>query len=336
MIWPILHPKSFVTKYLVIICENLWIKITFLKKRTQFFPVFSPKTTIPPKNEPKTNPIQTQTNPNCKTPRMNLFPVLTKRYEKPMIGLESKQTQNEPKFIMNNVTVISALGDNYIYLCRYAEKKAFVVDPGDASAVEAEIQKQKVELTHILLTHHHFDHTAGAAELKKKYGCEVITAGKSLLKIGEMNVEIIATPGHTKDSVCYYVSSGQERAVFTGDTLFVGGCGRPMECSRQVMWRSLEKLAALPDETEVYCGHNYTLDNYQFALSIEPENQEVKKCIADLEAGRCCVPSTIGREKKTNILLRAGCVRVKAALGMEGASEEEVFAELRSKKNAWG
>jgi hydroxyacylglutathione hydrolase len=227
------------------------------------------------------------------------------------------------------------MGDNFIYLYRYGQKQAFVVDPGQAGVVEAEIQKQKVELTHILLTHHHFDHTAGAAELKNKYCCEVIIGGEPL-KLDETNIEIIDTPGHTKDSVCFYVTHKNERAIFTGDTLFVGGCGRPFECSAETMWQSLQKLAALPDETEVYCGHDYTLDNYQFTLSIEPDNSEVKKCIADLEAGKYCVPSTIGREKKTNILLRAGCVRVKVVLGMEDATSENVFAELRKRKDVWG
>ena len=236
----------------------------------------------------------------------------------------------------NTVTVISALGDNFIYLCRYGAKEAFVVDPGDARVAEAAVKKQDVKPTHIFLTHHHFDHTAGAAELKKKYGCEVIAGGEPSLRLGETDIEIIVTSGHTKDSVCYYVASGHDKAVFTGDTLFVGGCGRPMECSRQQMWKSLEKLMALPDGTLVYCGHDYTLDNYHFALSIEPDNSEVKKCIADLKAGKCPVPSSIGREKKTNILLRAGCDSVKAALGMEGAAAEEVFAELRRRKDIWG
>ena len=151
--------------------------------------------------------------------------------------------------MMNNVTVISAMGDNFIYLCRYAQGKAFVVDPGDARSVEAEIQKQALKLTHILLTHHHFDHTGGVAELKTRYDCEVVGSTHSSVRLGGIEIEIIATPGHTKDGVCYYVSDGQEKAVFTGDTLFVGGCGRPMEASRQVMWKSLEKLAALPDES---------------------------------------------------------------------------------------
>ena len=238
--------------------------------------------------------------------------------------------------MMNNITVISAMGDNFIYLCRYAQGKAFVVDPGDARSVEAEIQKQALKLTHILLTHHHFDHTGGVAELKTRYDCEVVGSTHSSVRLGGIEIEIIATPGHTKDGVCYYVSDGQEKAVFTGDTLFVGGCGRPMEASRQVMWKSLEKLAALPDETLVYCGHDYTLDNYNFALSIEPDNAAVKRCIADLKAGKCPVPSSIAQEKQTNILLRAGCDSVKAALGMEGTSDEEVFAELRSRKNRWG
>lgn len=237
---------------------------------------------------------------------------------------------------MNNVTVISALGDNFIYLCRYAQNKSLVIDPGDSRAVEAEIKKQNIEPTHIFLTHHHYDHTGGASELKKKYGCEIISAGKRLPKLGDINIEVIKTPGHTQDGVCFYITSGDEKAVFTGDTLFVGGCGRPMECSRQEMWRSLGKLIALPDETLVYCGHDYTLDNYNFALSIESGNLEIKKSIEELKTGKCCVPSSIGREKKTNIFLRAGCDSVKKAVKMEGAKAEEVFAELRKRKDVWG
>ena len=102
------------------------------------------------------------------------------------------------------------------------------------------------------------------------------------------------------------------------------------------MWRSLEKLTVLPEETEVYCGHNYTLDNYQFALSIEPDNQDVEKCITELKSGKSPVPSTIGKEKKTNVLLRAGRAHVKVAVGMEGAAAEDVFAEIRKRKDAWG
>jgi hydroxyacylglutathione hydrolase len=223
---------------------------------------------------------------------------------------------------MNNITVIRALGDNFIYLYRYAESKAFVVDPGDAHPVAQAAEQQQLEITHILLTHHHFDHTGGVSELKSKYNCEVIDSPQSPLQLSDVKIEIIPTPGHTKDGVCFCISDKQNKSVFTGDTLFVGGCGRVMGADMATMFESLQKLKALPDETLVYCGHDYTLDNYEFAISVLGPDEKIEKAKAEIEAGVSCVPSSIAKEKQANIFLRT--------------QTAEEFAELRHKKDAWG
>jgi len=176
---------------------------------------------------------------------------------------------------MESVIEITALSDNYIYIYRYGKNNAFVVDPGDARSVFNELEKYNISLTYIFITHHHYDHTGGVQELKKKTGSKLVSSEKAeILHIGEVNIKTIPTPGHTRDSVCYYIEpSKQDHGIlFTGDTLFIGGCGRPMECDSSTMWSSLKKLKALPDETVVYPGHDYTEENYEFALTIEPHN----------------------------------------------------------------
>ena len=186
---------------------------------------------------------------------------------------------------------ILTFGDNYIYLCRTADGGAFVVDPGQAPVVLAALKTGGGRLTHILLTHHHGDHTGGAARLRELTGCPVVgadrvevpvidtiaTSGEEFA-IGGLHVQTIATPGHTRDSVCYYlpVQAGNPTPmIFTGDTLFVGGCGRVFECDAGTMWRSLKALAALPEETQVYCGHEYTVENYRFATKFFPARRRV-------------------------------------------------------------
>ena len=256
---------------------------------------------------------------------------------------------------MANATIILTCGDNYIYLYPYDESRAFVVDPGDASAVSSALGMQGLTLTTVLLTHHHWDHTAGVAELKSQTGCEVVgpneqrigsidrvvTEGDALT-LGTSEITVLATPGHTRTSVCFLMTPdpGEPGVIWTGDTLFVGGCGRPMECDASVLWQSLARLAALPDETLVYCGHDYTAENYEFALTIEPDNQAVQKRLSDVERAaadsRPSVPSTIVQERATNIFLRAGEASVGTALGMSVAEPEQVFTELRRRKNLFG
>ena len=244
---------------------------------------------------------------------------------------------------MEKVITIPALGDNYIYLYRYDEKNAFVVDPGEARAVLKALEKHSLNLTHALATHHHFDHIAGIKEIKGKTGCDVIAANKTgTLTIGDMDIQIIDTPGHTQDSVCYYAqpAGDQEAVLFTGDTLFIGGCGRPIDCDARTMWNSLQKIAALPDETLVYPGHDYTEENYEFALTIEPDNGVIKKYLQMVQEwqrqGKLTVPSSIGQERATNVFLRSDDSEIKAALNMSNAKASQVFAELRRRKNIFG
>jgi len=256
---------------------------------------------------------------------------------------------------MDSVITIPALGDNFIYLYRYNRSNALVVDPSDASLVLGTLKEHSLDLTTILATHHHWDHTAGTIELKKKTGCKVIGPDKQripgidcvvkdgeILTIGNIKIQVIATPGHTRTAVCYYVqpsNNNKNGILWTGDTLFIGGCGRILECDARSMWDSLLKLASLPDDTLIYCGHDYTVENYQFALSIEPDNQAVKQCLSEVRqaqrAGRQTVPSTMSRERTTNPFLRADTPELKTALNMPQAQALEVFAELRRRKDGF-
>jgi len=244
---------------------------------------------------------------------------------------------------MEPVITIPALGDNYIYLYCYYQNNAFVVDPGDARAVLEALEKYRLNLTDALTTHRHFDHTAGIEDLKKKTGCKVIVGEiAEIFRIDNVIIQIIDTPGHTQDSVCYYVQPSEKHnsVLFTGDTLFIGGCGRPIECDASIMWNSLQKIAALADDTLVYPGHDYTEENYEFALTIEPNNKVVKKCLQIIKEwqklDKPTVPSSIGQERVTNVFLRADDPEIKSALDMPNATAVEVFAELRRRKNAFG
>ncbi|MHC4595051.1 MAG: hydroxyacylglutathione hydrolase [Planctomycetota bacterium] len=244
---------------------------------------------------------------------------------------------------MEPVITIPALGDNYIYLCHYHQNNAFVVDPGDAGVVLKALEQHRLNLTDVLVTHRHFDHTAGMEDLKKKTGCRITGSEETgMFEIVGVNIQLITTPGHTRDSVCYYVQLSEEHSglLFTGDTLFIGGCGRPIECDAQTLWHSLQKLAALPDDTLVYPGHDYTEENYEFALTIEPDNPAVKLRLDQIRQaqsqGLPTVPSTILQEKTTNVFLNANKPDIKAALNMPASTAAEVFSELRRRKNIFG
>jgi len=256
---------------------------------------------------------------------------------------------------MTDVITIKVPGTNFIYLHRCGPDRAFVIDPGNAPAVLEALQTHHLTLTAILVTHHHWDHVGGAADLQRKAHCELIGGGPTLipapdrmvadgdlLDIGAVTIQVIATPGHTQNSVCYHVPGrpGTQATVYTGDTLFVGGCGRLLEGDARTMWQSLRKLAALPEETLVYCGHDYALENYEFAVTVAPGHRPIRERLAEvqktIEYGRPTVPSTIGQEKATNIFLQADHPQIRAALGLPEARPEEVFAELRSRKDLFG
>ncbi len=256
---------------------------------------------------------------------------------------------------MTTVTTIKALGTNFTYVHRYGERDAFVLDPGSVSGVLETVEQHDLVLTAILVTHHHWDHVAGAEDLRRKMHCELIGVDSTLLPrpdrivaegdvltFGDVSVQVVATPGHTRNSVCYYVlgPSGTSGVAYTGDTLFVGGCGRLLECDAATMWRSLQKLVALPDDTLVYCGHDYALENYEFAVSMDPTNRRFQQRLSEVqktaEYGRLTVPSTVAQERATNIFLLADDPRLRAVLGMPDAAPADVFSELRSRKDAFG
>ncbi len=250
-----------------------------------------------------------------------------------------------------DIALLPCHADNYAVLLHHAASgHAAVVDTPDGAAIEAEVDRRGWRLTHILTTHHHADHTEGHARLKAKYGCTVIApaaeAGMipgtdvrvhdgAIFTFADRDVMVIATPGHTKGHVAYYLAA--DGIVFAGDTLFALGCGRVFEDAPEVMWRSLQKLADLPPDTAVYCGHEYTQANARFALTIEPDNsalQERARIIDALRArGAPTIPTSIGLELTTNPFLRTGEPAVKAAVGLPAAPAAQVFAEIRARKD---
>lgn len=224
------------------------------------------------------------------------------------------------------------------------------IDAPEAGRIEAAREEAGWPLTHILVTHHHADHTGGIAELKEATGCKVVgprveaaripaldqpVAGGDVIKLGSLEVRVIDTPGHTKGHVSYWIPAA--RVVFVGDTLFSLGCGRLLEGDARMMWASLSKLMALPPETQFYCGHEYTLANARFALTIDPDNPALKQRLKDVEAlraaGKPTLPSTIGAELAANPFLRAADPGIRKRLGLEGRADWEVFAEIRARKD---
>lgn len=256
---------------------------------------------------------------------------------------------------MDSVIIIPAFSDNLAYLYRYNQSSAFAVDPSDSSRVLSILGQYNLDLKMILVTHHHWDHITGANELKNRTGCKIVGGDKQripgidcivengqTLSAGNVSIKVIATPGHTRTSVCYYLQPSNDNKnsiLWTGDTLFIGGCGRLLECDAQSMWNSLLKLASLPDDTFVYCGHDYTLENYEFALSIEPDNQAVKQRLYQVKQaqrqGNLTVPSTILQERTSNPFLRADTAELKNALDMPKAKAVDVFAQLRRRKDTF-
>jgi hydroxyacylglutathione hydrolase len=247
-----------------------------------------------------------------------------------------------------------ALEDNYIYVYRYDGRMALVVDPGDADPVLDFVSQEGIEIRAVLNTHYHLDHVGGNETLKTTTDCEVIGPDKSRIpsldrvvtggeriSFGPVEIEVISTPGHTESDVSYFMKGGPKPesapVVWTGDTLFIGGCGRLFGGGAKALYGSLNRLAALPEETLVYCSHEYGADNYRYALTVEPDNEIVQARYDELLAlrreGHPTVPSTMGEEKKSNIFLRAASKDVKAALQMADRNPFDVFVELRKRKD---
>ncbi|MFH1806940.1 MAG: hydroxyacylglutathione hydrolase [Pseudomonadota bacterium] len=250
-----------------------------------------------------------------------------------------------------DVILIPNRSDNYIYLVRCAQTgTTAVVDPGDAGPVIAELEKRNWDLDLILNTHHHNDHTGGNAGLQDRYKARLIgpdaESGKieglddtvfegDTVKIGLLLGEVIDVPGHTSGHIAFYFPDIQ--TLFSGDSLFALGCGRLFEGTPEQMWQSLCKLRRLPDDTQIYCGHEYTQSNARFAVTIEPDNAALQARAVAIDtlraAGRPTIPSIMAAEKDTNPFLRADHAGIAATLGMTHASPEAVFAEIRSRKD---
>ena len=224
------------------------------------------------------------------------------------------------------------------------------IDAPEAAPVEAALKAAGWRLTDILVTHHHGDHTGGIEALKARHRCRVVAPHAEAdgipgvdetvrqddkVAVGGLEGRVIETPGHTAGHVSYFFAA--ERLAFVGDTLFSIGCGRMIEGNAEMMWQSLLKLRALPDDTQVYCGHEYTEANIRFALTIEPNNAALKARAEEAKrqraAGKPTVPSPLGEEKRANVFLRADVPAVAAAVGLAGKPAAQVFAEIRARKN---
>ncbi|MBT8446423.1 MAG: hydroxyacylglutathione hydrolase [Gammaproteobacteria bacterium] len=252
---------------------------------------------------------------------------------------------------MLDIVQIPVLNDNYVYLLRdTASEATAVVDPAVAGPVTAALAQSGWTLTHILNTHHHGDHVGGNLELKRASGCTIVGPAADRDRIpgidialadgddyqfGSLGARVLDVPGHTRGHIAYYFAD--DEALFCGDTLFALGCGRLFEGTPAQMLKSLNKFAALPDTTRVYCAHEYTEANGRFALTVEPDNgaliarmEEVHRMRA---AGRPTVPSTLGTERSTNPFLRSSAAGLRATLGMEAASDVDVFARTRQLKD---
>lgn len=250
------------------------------------------------------------------------------------------------------IELIPVLGDNYCYLLHEPETGVTAaVDPPVADAIQERLEAHGWRLDQILTTHHHADHTGGNLELKRATGCRIAGPAADAaripgiddglregdeVRIGNAVGHVLETPGHARGHISFWFP--ESKALFCGDVLFVMGCGRLFEGSPAEMWRSMSKFAEMPDDTVVYCGHEYTLANARFAVTVDPHNQRLQERVAEVEKlradGRPTVPSTLGIERATNPFLRPHDPGIRRHLGMEKASDVEVFAEIRARKDS--
>ncbi len=256
--------------------------------------------------------------------------------------------------MMIQIDALPAFNDNYLWLLQDAgTRRCAVVDPGDAAPVRAWLEAHPDwQLSDILVTHHHFDHVGGVAELKEATGArvygpaseqiparDVALAGGETIEVLGLPWQIIAVPGHTLGHIAYH--QAEQHLLMCGDTLFAAGCGRLFEGTPAQMHASLQRLAALPDATQVYCTHEYTLSNLRFAQAVEPGNTELQARVEQVSQwraqGRISLPSSIALERATNPFLRVEEAEVIDSLaradGQRSTDPQAVFAGLRAWKD---
>ena len=252
---------------------------------------------------------------------------------------------------MIEINVINAFSDNYIYLIRNETKNiTTVIDPGESNPVIKFLKKRSWHLDEIINTHHHHDHIGGNAELLDIYKSKLIApiydknrisdidvyvSDNDLINIAGTKTKVIHTPGHTLGHVCFYMAD--EKCLFSGDTMFYLGCGRVFEGTMEQMWSSLIKLRTLPDDTLVYCGHEYTSSNAKFAKHIDPNNKLLNDAIVEIknkrEKGLPTIPFELGTEKKINPFLRADDQKFIDSINLKSSNPEKFFSTMRLKKD---
>jgi hydroxyacylglutathione hydrolase len=243
------------------------------------------------------------------------------------------------------------LKDNYgVLLHDPGSGATAAIDAPEAAPIEAALRSTGWRLSDILVTHHHADHTGGIAELKARHRCRVVAPhGEAAriplvdatvrendkVRVGALEANVLETPGHTAGHISYVFPA--DKLAFVGDTLFSIGCGRVIEGTPEMMWQSLLKLRALPDDMRIYCGHEYTGANIRFAKTIEPENAALRAREAEVDkllaARKPTIPSTLAEEKAANPFLRADVPEVAKSVGLAGSAPWKVFAEIRERKN---
>ncbi|MFM8442021.1 MAG: hydroxyacylglutathione hydrolase [Methylococcus sp.] len=251
------------------------------------------------------------------------------------------------------IYTLPVLRDNYIHFLVDADTgQAAVIDPPVSLPVQDMLARNGWRLTHILNTHHHWDHVGGNHELKRATGCQVIGMHKGneiipdldvLVRegdrfiLGNLDVTVMEVPGHTQGHIGYWLPA--EKALFCGDTLFGMGCGRLLGGTAEQLWTSLARLRQLPADTKVYCAHEYTQNNGRFALTVENGNPALIGRMKSVDRRRAenlpTVPFTIQEELQTNPFLRPESPEIRQVLGMPDASNQEIFRELRSRKDAF-
>lgn len=249
------------------------------------------------------------------------------------------------------IELFTARDDNFGVLVHDTEANITLsIDAPEEAAILAALSRKGWKLDYILTTHKHIDHVEANLALKEKSGCTIIgplgdkdlipgiditVKGGAVLTLGTMPIEVIDTPGHTNACISYYFPAA--KSVFTADSLFSLGCGRIFDGTPEMMWASMQRLMALPKDTKIYCGHEYTASNARFAVSVDESNADLQARAGQVrllrEQGKPTLPVTLAQELATNPFLRPHDPAIRAHLGMENASDAEVFTELRKRKN---